>query len=189
MKQEYEDYLLQEYNNSRLSPVKISVCKYDFIVPYAYANPMGNYEAFEEALFSKYLNAQSQEIAKYSDNGYRKVPTLTFKDRVIVTPYRLRNMQKQEAQLKIADEIYKHYNKAIRLTMALNKNKPEQKRYVKVDCGSVKSLDAEYNEYLLQKYQDKTMASAAKLEDMVKQKSPKSGFLQRLSGAGKKSVE
>lgn len=182
MKQEYEYYLLQEYKNSRLNPIKISVGKYDFIVPYAYANPTENCENFEKALFSKYLNSQSQEIAKYSDNGYRKIPTLRFADRVIVTPYRLRNLEPIEAQLKIADEIYKRYNKAIRLTMALNKNKPEQKRYVKVDCGSVKSLDAEYNEYLLQKYQDKTMVSAAKLEDMVKQKSTKiSGFLQRLS--------
>lgn len=181
MKQEYENYLLQEYKNSRLNPIKISVGKYDFIVPYAYANPTENCENFEKALFSKYLNSQSQEIAKYSDNGYRRIPTLRFADRIIVTPYRLRNLEPIEAQIKIADEIYKRYTKAIRLTMCLNQAQPEKKRHVLVDCESVKNADAEYNEYLLNKFQDKTICSAAKLEKFIKNENAKStGFLHFL---------
>ena len=37
MKKEYENFLLNEYGNSRLEAVKTSLGPYDFIVPYAYA--------------------------------------------------------------------------------------------------------------------------------------------------------
>ena len=132
MKKEYENFLLNEYGNSRLEAVKISLGLYDFIVPYAYANPMGNYDEFEKALFSKYLQQQANEIKKYSENGYRKIPTLRFKDTFLVCPYRLRRLDSREAMMKIADEIYKRYTKAIRLTMALNKAFPDKPHYVKV---------------------------------------------------------
>ena len=38
MKKEYENFLLNEYGNSRLEAVKKSLGPYDFIVPYAHAN-------------------------------------------------------------------------------------------------------------------------------------------------------
>ena len=182
MKKEYEDFLLSEYGNSRLEAVKISLGKYDFIVPYAYANPMGNYEEFEKALFSKYLLTQTAEIKKYAENGYHKIPTLRFKDTTIVCPYRLRQMEPSAAMLKVSDEINKRYNKAIRLTMALTKAFPDERRYVKVDSENVKKLNAEYNNYLLQNLKDKTLVSAAKMESIVKQKNSKlSGFLKDIS--------
>lgn len=130
MKKEYEDFLLSEYGNSRVKPTKISLENYDFIVPYSYANPLGNYEAFEKALFSKYLQKQTEEIKKYTENGYNKIPTLRFQDICIVRPYRLINLSVDEAKQKIADEINKRYNKAIRLTIALNNAYPDKKLYV-----------------------------------------------------------
>lgn len=182
MKKEYEDFLLNEYGNSRLDAVKISLGAYDFIVPYAYANPMGNYEELEKALFSKYLIQQANEIKKYSEKGYRKIPTLRFKDTIIVCPYRLHNLDPRDAAIKVADEINKRYIKAIRLTMALNKAFPDKPCYVKVDSENVKKLGREYNAYLLQNLQDKALVSAAKMGKIVKQKNSKiSGALKHLS--------
>lgn len=182
MKKEYENFLLNEYGNSRLEAVKISLGSYDFIVPYAYANPMGSYDEFEKALFSKYLQQQANEIKKYSENGYRKIHTLRFKDTIIVCPYRLRLLEPREAMTKIADEINKRYTKAIRLTMALNKVFPNKPHYVKVDSENVKKLDQEYNDYQLQNLQDKVLVSAAKMEKIVEQKNSKiSGAIKNLS--------
>lgn len=182
MKKEYENFLLNEYGNSRLEAVKISLGSYDFIVPYAYANPMGNYDEFEKALFSKYLQQQANEIKKYSENGYRKIHTLRFKDTIIVCPYRLRLLEPREAMTKIADEINKRYTKAIRLTMALNKAFPNKPHYVKVDSENVKKLDQEYNDYQRQNLQDKVLVSAAKMEKIVEQKNSKiSGAIKNLS--------
>lgn len=182
MKKEYENFLLNEYGNSRLEAVKTSLGPYDFIVPYAYANPMGNYDEFEKALFSKYLQQQADEIKKYSENGYRKIPTLRFKDTILVCPYRLRRLDSREAMMKIADEIYKRYTKAIRLTMALNKAFPDKPHYVKVDSENVKKLGQEYNDYQLQNLQDEVLVSATKMERIVEQKNSKiSGAIKNLS--------
>ena len=134
---------------------------------------MGNYDEFEKALFSKYLQQQANEIKKYSENGYRKIHTLRFKDTIIVCPYRLRLLEPREAMTKIADEINKRYTKAIRLTMALNKAFPNKPHYVKVDSENVKKLNQEYNDYQLQNLQDKVLVSAAKMEKIVEQKNSK----------------
>ena len=182
MKKEYEDFLLSEYGNSRVKPTKISLENYDFIVPYSYANPLGNYEAFEKALFSKYLQKQTEEIKKYTENGYNKIPTLRFQDICIVRPYRLINLSVDEAKQKIADEINKRYNKAIRLTIALNNAYPDKKLYVKVDSDNVKKLSAQYNSYFHDEFEDKALASAAKMNQLAKQKiSLLHGAFKRLS--------
>ncbi len=170
MKKEYEDFLLSEYGNSRIEPTKISLDDYDFIVPYSYANPLGNYDAFEKDLFGKYIQNQTKELKKYADNGYRKIPTLRFQDIRIVCPYRLRNLSLDEAKHKVAAEINTRYNKAIRLTMALNEIYPNNKLFVNVDADNVKKLSEQYNNYLLHEFEDKALVSAAKMNQFVKQK-------------------
>ncbi len=164
MKKEYEDYLIKEYGSSRIAPAKISVCQHDFIIPYAYANPMNNYTEFENALFDKYFKNQTAEIRKYHENGYRSVPTLRFTNTVIVKPYRLRNLDSTEAQLKISDEIYRRYNKAIHLAITLNKAYPDKPTAVKVDCDSVNNMNAVYNKYLDEKFPDRALKASAKAE-------------------------
>lgn len=162
MKKEYEDFLLEEYGKSRILPTKISIGQYDFLVPYAYANPVDN-TAFEKALFHKYQQAQTAEMKKYKEKGYTKIPMLHFTDTVIVMPYRLRTLSPEEAKNKIADEIYKRYNKAVRLAMALKQACPKESYPVKVDEASVKELDAAYNKYLQDTFQDKALVAAVKM--------------------------
>lgn len=169
MKKEYEDFLLSEYKNSIFEPFKVSLGQYDFIVPEAYATGSNDYSAFEQALFSQYLKNQAAEIAKYSKDGVRKIPTLRFKDRVIVKPYSLRNLQDDEAKLKVIENIYARYKKAVRLTMLLNGANPDNAFKVRVDTDNMKRLNKAYNQYLAQKFKDKALASAAKMNDFTKQ--------------------
>lgn len=166
MKKEYENYLIEEYGNSRIAPVKISICQHDFIIPYTYANPMNNYTEFENALFDKYLKNQTEEIRKYHENGYRSVPTLRFTNTIIIKPYRMRDLDSAEAKLKIADEIYKRYNKAIHLAMNLNRAYPDKPIAVKVDCDSINNMNATYNKYLDEKFPDKALKASAKAESL-----------------------
>lgn len=169
MKKEYEDFLLSEYKNSNFEPFKISLGKYDFFVPVAYATGNYDYSAFEQALFSQYLKNQATEIAKYSKDGVRKIPTLRFKDMIIVKPYSLRNLQDDEAKLKVVENIYARYKKAVRLTMLLNNANPDNSLKIRVDTDNMKRLNKAYNQYLAQKFKDKALVSAAKMSDFTKQ--------------------
>ena len=167
MKKEYENFLLSEYKNSIFEPFKTSLGQYDFIVPAAYADGTTNSDAFEQALFSQYLKNQAAEIAKYSKDGTRKIPTLRFADRVIVKPYSLKNVQDDEARRIVVENIYARYKKAVRLTMLLNNANPKNRFKVLVDTDSLKRLNKAYNRFLAQKFKDKALASSAKMNDFT----------------------
>lgn len=167
MKKEYEDFLVKEYKNSRIAPTKISVGKYDLLVPYAYANPMGDNSALENALFDKYTKARLSESQKYMAAGYKKIPVLRFKDIKIVKPFRLKEKTDEEAQNLVTEAIVKRYNKAVKLTMALNEAYPDKKYAVRVDSDSVSQMAKQYNQYLRETAKDEVVASAAKVGKML----------------------
>lgn len=163
MKKEYEDFLVKEYKNSRIAPTKISIGKYDLLVPYAYANPMGDNRALENALFDKYIEARLSESQKYMAAGYKKIPVLRFQDIKIVKPFRLREKTDNEAQNLVIEAIVKRYNKAVKLTMALQEAYPDKNYAVRVDSDSVRQMSKQYNQYLKETVKDEVVASAVKV--------------------------
>ncbi len=163
-----KDFVLSEYKGTGVQPATYSIGKYDLLIPRRYALANGDYTKFEEALLQKYIAGKSAEVQKYKDAKISPIPAIRFNNTLIAKPFSMRDMPTAQARNLVIEDVYAHYNKAIRLAIKLNNAYPNTHHYASLDNTDMKQMRVLYDEYLQDNLKDKALIATAKMGNMLK---------------------